>query len=179
MSLAWRVSVRYTEMPRYTVWRDRLTKRDMTHQPNGMSSLRNLSHAVCLEEIKARVCVCVHIPCWYLVQLDFTVSKRFLWFSQASLLCFIINHANVSFCFCIHYPVGQHSLGFLHKAWQTFIEIVCTCSTCDMGIRVTEVHCMTSGIATCINKNCLKITVITWYAVSHSSKSMEVLDFLF
>lgn len=46
MSLAWRVSVRYTEVPRYTVWRDSLTKRDTTHQPNGMSSLRNLSHAV-------------------------------------------------------------------------------------------------------------------------------------
>lgn len=52
MSLAWRVSVCYTEMPHYTVWRDRLTKRDMTHQPNGMSSLRNLSHAVCLKKIK-------------------------------------------------------------------------------------------------------------------------------
>lgn len=171
MSLAWRVSVRYTEMPHYTVWRDRLTKRDMTHQPNGMSSLRNLSHAVCLK--KKKKSEGGHTPCWYPVLLDFTVSKRFSWFSHAFLLCLITNHANISFCFCMFYPMVPCSLEFLHNAWQTFVEILYTCSTCDTGIWVTEVHCTTFGIAMYINKNCSKITVITWHAVSHSSKSMK------
>lgn len=41
------------------------------------------------------------------VLLDFTLSKRFSWFSQASFLCLIINHANTSFCFCVFYLVAQ------------------------------------------------------------------------
>lgn len=178
MSLAWRVSVRYTEMPHYTVWRDRLTKRDMTHQPSGMSSLRNLSHAVCLKKNK-KSGGGGHIPCWYPVLSDFTVSKRFSWFNQASLWCLIISHANISFCFCTFYPVGRHSLEFLHNTWQTFVEILYTCSICDMGIWVTEIHCTTFGIATHIKKNCSKITVITWRAVNHSSKSVKVLEIFF
>lgn len=38
--------------------------------------------------------------------------------------CLIINHANLSFCFCMFYPVAPHSLEFLQNPWQSFAEIL-------------------------------------------------------
>jgi len=67
----------------------------------------------------------------------------------------------------------QHALEFLHNIWQSFVGILCTCSTCDTAMGGTEVRCMTFGIATRVNKNRSKITVVTWHAVSHSSKMYE------
>lgn len=121
----------------------------------------------------------VDTPCWYPVLLDFTVFTRFSWFSQASFLYLIINHANIGFCFCVFYLVLLHSPDFLQNTWQTFVEILYAQSTCDMEIWVIEVPCTTFGTATCVNKNCSKITVITWHAASHGSKSMKVLAIFF
>ena len=59
------------------------------------------------------------------------------------------------------------------------VEILYTCSTCDTGIWATEVRCTTFGIAIRVNKNCSKITVITWHALSYSSKSMKALEVFF